>query len=638
MHKRSVPISIISISDTNMEQDLNKYLDYFNQGKIDRVFICVLLPVYSKNCEILSQPEKFKKIVQFFKKTGIETGVWLSGFGHGGMLSHEESHIRETEYQYLTSVNGDAPGYAYCPLDDNFANNFMSIIKRIAEFGPDFIMIDDDFRLNGRPTHYMGCFCPKHLEQFYQLVGETVPRDEIEEKVFTGGKNKYRDAYMDMSRKTMLDFAKKVRATIDEVNPHIRAGACMAPCNWDFSGVDGIEIARALAGNTKPFCRPFGAPYWDPYGLIDVIEDARMQMNWIRTYGNDVEAFAEGDVYPRPRYNVPSKSLELYDLALFCDGNSDGILTYLFPYDRAVGYEEGYINRHIKNLDMQDKIKALFEDKTFTGVTIFSAKNKVREWVLPETLKPDAERRLEKAPRSYANSILPKNGIPVCYGESNYPVGVFGESARHIPLDKLSNGAILDSVAAMILRERGVDTGILGINPVSNFSDEYYIKNNDKIRSFHVPMNEMVCDDAATVLTELLPGKTPGSYTYENKDGIKFFVLAGDFQFSEMKDANYYNNYYRQEQVKDAIEWISGKRLPAVCLKNPNLYIMSAVKDHTMSVLMMNIFMDEIDNPVIILDKEYKHIKFVNCSGELKGDKVYLSGIPAYGFAAFEVE
>lgn len=74
-------------------------------------------------------------------------------------------------------------------------------------------------------------------------------------------------------------------------------------------------------------------------------------------------------------------------------------------------------------------------------------------------------------------------------------------------------------------------------------------------------------------------------------------VFVGDFK-SDLADdptmgySNYYNNYYRQKQLTDVIEYLCGKRLPAVCEKNPNLYILTAKGDGKMSVLMLNIFAD----------------------------------------------
>lgn len=101
--------------------------------------------------------------------------------------------------------------------------------------------------------------------------------------------------------------------------------------------------------------------------------------------------------------------------------------------------------------------------------------------------------------------------------------------------------------------------------------------------------------------------------------------------------SNYYNNYYRQKQLINGIEYLCGRKLPAVCTENPNLYVLTAKGDGAMSVLMINIFADDIISPVVSLDHSYKEARFMNCSGNLKGDKLFLETIPAYGYAAFEV-
>jgi hypothetical protein len=81
-----------------------------------------------------------------------------------------------------------------------------------------------------------------------------------------------------------------------------------------------------------------------------------------------------------------------------------------------------------------------------------------------------------------------------------------------------------------------------------------------------------------------------------------------------------------------------GKPLPAKSKKNPNLYIYTAKAQNAMSVLLLNVHLDSIDEPVIVLDKDYSDIKFVNCNGRIEGNKVYLSPIQSYGMAAFEVK
>lgn len=65
---------------------------------------------------------------------------------------------------------------------------------------------------------------------------------------------------------------------------------------------------------------------------------------------------------------------------------------------------------------------------------------------------------------------------------------------------------------------------------------------------------------------------------------------------------------------------------------------MTAKDEKSVSVLLVNIFMDEIYKPEITLDRKYSRIKFVGCNGELNGDTVNLTKLAPYGFAAFEAE
>lgn len=193
------------------------------------------------------------------------------------------------------------------------------------------------------------------------------------------------------------------------------------------------------------------------------------------------------------------------------------------------------------------------------------------------------------------------------------------------------------------MTERGIDTGLISAEKITNFNGEYFVDANDTITGlYNCNIQKLNCKDSAKILSEILPEKSPGVYIYENSDGQRFMVIAEDMEcdtpdYGNMTNINYYNNYYRQKQLIDGVEYLCGKRLPAICEKNPNLYILAAKNDSSMSVLMLNIYADDIINPIITLDKEYKEVKFVNCNGSLKGDKLYFEDISPFGFAAFEV-
>ena len=67
-------------------------------------------------------------------------------------------------------------------------------------------------------------------------------------------------------------------------------------------------------------------------------------------------------------------------------------------------------------------------------------------------------------------------------------------------------------------------------------------------------------------------------------------------------------------------------------------YMAKKDDDGNMAVGLWNTFYDEIYEPVVTLDMEYRDIEFINCTGRIEGNKVYLSPISAMTFAGFEVK
>jgi hypothetical protein len=162
----------------------------------------------------------------------------------------------------------------------------------------------------------------------------------------------------------------------------------------------------------------------------------------------------------------------------------------------------------------------------------------------------------------------------------------------------------------------------------------------------------MSISKGARVLSLLHPGECPGSYEYENSEGMRFYVLALDADENganvkfginsfedESRSSQYLGNYIRQKHLVDALNWIGREPVAAACLGNPFLHIIASknITGDKMSVALFNVFPDEIYHPVVNLDRTYNKIKFLNCQGELSGDKVTLKPISPYGIAAFEV-
>lgn len=630
MYTLSVPIGI----DTLTQESLPLFARFLTNCGVKRVFLCNLGEVYRPDCMIFTDPERIRGLIDFFRGLGIEVGIWVNAFGHGELLSHQRPN-EVGDYTPMEGVDGRTAPVAYCPLDERFVADYSAGIRSVAQLGPDLIMLDDDLRFNPRLKFFrLACFCPRHLAWFYELIGEEVPRDKIEEKIFTGGPNKYRDAFLHMMGKTLLDFAKTLRRSVDGVDSTIRLGASITTAMWDFSGTDVVELSRAFAGNTRPFARISGAPYRD-HNIIPIVESSRQQCAWGKDSG--VELFCEGDTYPRPRYNVPSRPLELFDLAMLCDGSADGMLQYIFDYNCHLNYETGYVRRLERNMALRREAAELFAGKSAVGVQVFDAMHKFRNWVLPETLNEDAVTWIQAKPsKGAAAEVLCRNSIPTAYHETDYPVLLLGENARYITPDALKNGAILDVTAAEILQSRGIDTGLLTAED-RGFAEEAFpeetVRNIGKSGKVGI-----ACKEGAQVESRFLPGESPASYRYENGDGLRFFVMAyRHYTPGVTFTANYLRSWCRRRQLARAVQWLCGKPLPAYLEDAPETGLLASSDGKSMAVAVLNLYQDEILEPAIRLDKPYSKLKCVNCAGRLEGDTVHLSTVSPFGFAAFEV-
>jgi len=629
MYDTFVPISMTTIT----EDSLPLFAEFLKKTEATRVFLCCVAEIYRPHSMIFTDPQRIRNAISYFRNLGLEVGVWVNTFGHGELLAHQQQ-VDFGNYTRMEGHDGRTAPVAFCPLDEQFVADFTKGIRQLASLAPDMIMLDDDMRFNLRKKFFdLACFCPKHLAWYYELIGEEIPREQIPEKIFTGGKNKYRDAFLDMMGKTLLDFAAKLRTAVDSVNPKIRLGGSITTAIWDSYGTDVIELSRVLAGNTRPFARIAGAPYHDT-NIIPIIEASRQQCAW----GNgEIEFFCEGDTYPRPRYNVPSRPLELFDLAMLCDGSSDGMLQYVFDYTHSLTYETGYVKRLIRNMPLRSQAKALFEGKRPVGVQVFDVMHKFRNWVLPETLDPQTVSWIQGKPSKGASAaVLSRNSIPTAFTENGFPVLLLGENARYIQPEQLKHGAILDVTAAEILQDRGIDTGLLEVQE-GIFENEYFPKEGETV--MHIGKSGKV-QIRCNVQPEsyLMPGNAPGSYRYENAQGQRFFVMAMRYYTPGNEFvSNYLRSWCRRRQLMDVIPWLCGKPMPAMLPDAPEAYVLTSVGENSMAVAILNISLDEIIEPVIQLDKVYTKVSCVNCQGVLDKDTIRLDTISPYGFAAFEV-
>ena len=630
MYKVSVPIVIEEIERYGAAH----FIEELKKTDTKRVFVALGV-IGSESEKRRKTLESLTAAIKEFKAAGYEVGMWVWTFLREGPDNYTRRHF----------FNGKVAGGEVCGLDPDYLADEEEFIKQVAATGTDLILFDDDFNVSIAYLFGFACICDNHMKLYREILGEDVSKEEFVDKIFKGGRNKYRDAWLEGNRRTLVNFSKRMRAAVDSVNPNVRMGHCAVMSVFDVDGIDSFEISKILAGNTRPFIRLIGAPYWAEKRQFhmrtaaDVVAMERMQCAWCKY--DDIEIMTEGDVFPRPRHLIPAAHLEMFDLATRCDNRTNGILRYMLDYCSRVTYEPGYVKRYIKNKPLYEAVEKYFKGREDVGVRVYEALNKVRDIVLPED-KYIGDSYIDSLFYSPASHLLNYMSIPAIYSGKGVAGIAFGENYKELDEDALNGGLFLDVNAALNLQKQGVDVGLISaenmaieVNGCLPPLNEYFVETDQPICVFGDKNNAYAIKVSEKAVVTSYHGseknETPSCYRYENAKGQRFVVFAFD---GYLADKAQFRNYERQRQMLEDIEWLSGKKLDAVCKGNPDLYMITKKQDGELSAGLFNLSIDECLDPIVELSEEYISAEFINCSGELKGDKVYLSDLAPYTFSA----
>lgn len=641
MYRLSVPI----MNQTVTAETRDQYLKQCSAAGVNRIF---LVPVnqYGNNDTGIrhafteTELNALKENIAFFTEHGIETALWVgSTIGHGG-LAHDGTTVSDSQITTLVNFAGETCPRTSCPLDPQFQKNIAESFAALATTGVQMILIDDDFRLSQHGKEFC-CLCDRHMQRIQDACGEPITREELRARAFHGKPNRYRDAFLRAQGDSLRQLAHIMRDAVDSVNPDIGIALCSSHCIWDLDGTDPIELTEILKGNHAPLLRLHCAPYLALHAntkLPSVFEMARMIASFVKDTG--FETMTECDVYPRPRYHTPACYMNLYDSLMRADQSSDGVLKYMFDYVSSPTYEQGYIERHIHEIDALQGFNELFRHHKQIGVNIVVHPHRLQNSDC-DLVAADA-----KSPLPSAGYCMAYASVPTTYSGKAICRAAFGDTVNAIADNDLHGGLILDAVSAVLLTERGIDVGlkqtdslrsswqVLSPAFLASADGKETILNRKAGGKF---LAAALHSDAKPILTLRAGEQTlPLLYRYENAQGERFLVYLFDGN-SLAPDSNLLRGYLQQAALIAGIEWLTDRPLPAVCTGNPDLYLLCAETENGLSVGLWNCCADSILHPCVELNDTYTDIRFVHTDGTLDGNTVRLKEITAFGFVAFEV-
>lgn len=599
MQKPHVPIM-----NSNVDENTRPvYLRQIREADADRVWIA--LDRYTFFEDRTRDMERLRENLRYFEENGLEVGVWMQAFGFGDPLPYDKCG-----WTRLRSVGGiSKEADMLCPEDPDFVAAYLEWVRDIARLSPKLIMLDDDLCLSVRPG--IGCFCDRHLRLLQDEVGELPELTSI----FTGGPNRYRDAWYKVMGNTLRGFCRKVRSAVDSIDPSIRVGLCAGYTSWDIEGTDPIELSQILAGSTAPFFRLTSAPYWvaqktnrfPGQRLSAVIENARNQIAWSKDSG--IEFFAEADSFPRPAYNCPAMLVENFDIMMHASGTKS--LKYLFDYHSSPQYEKQYLRIHCRNLPLYETVEAAFEGSSPCGVRVYRPAHRITDAILPSPFA--GEKAVMRTYFSPAAAMLACHAIPVCYdGESDCAM-VFGDDALY--LKDTHKKVVLDRSAALLLMERGIDVGIDRVTDAPTPAFEYF--EGEKILlgriNAEATFKDLTLKEGATVLSRF-DTNAVASFAYG-----RFLILNFD-AFTVNESSTLFCSYARGKQLLRFFE----NPFPSIS-GFTDLYSICAERDGTHISLFQNLSIDPVLGLDITLPKPCKAFRLYGAEGECSGNTIHVT-------------
>ena len=636
MYKLSVPVML---ANPRFESYVEKYIELFRKIKPDRIFLCCASLMATEDKKQYSI-ELLRKYVPVFKAEGYEAGIWVDSLGHGGTCGDFVNDDITDGLQRMVGLDGKMNMGAYCPLCENVQATAADWIRRLGGTGADLIMLDDDYRYGFRGS--ILCACEKHRRLFEKELGEPFNAERMKWALTAEGPNFRRDTWLRVQGGSLMDFARILRNALDEVAPRMRMSLCSVLSTWDTDGVDSITLAKILAGNTKPFLRLIGAPYWAAqrsfHGmrLAAVCEYERLQQHWCAD--EDIEIFCEGDTYPRPSYVVPAVYLEGFDQVMRAAGGSDGILKYMMDYISSPDYELRYVSGHMADRQLFEVLEREFAGKKAIGPTVYVPMKTFALSHYPGE-RPD-DRCIPAVVR-----FVSDNNIPVRYDAGEDATFIFGDAAELAGEEQLKHGAVLDITAAEILTRRGIDVGLAETCGEISPAEELYLHENETVGVMGgkwisaKPASGAHIDSVLTG-ADMSGADCPGVYTYENAAGQRFAVYC--FRAQECcetgTDRGLFRGWRRASQIRRLLPWLSGREPDAICEGAPDLYMLAGRDASSMTIALWNFGADAVPQPIVKLGEDWEHMECCWGKATLDGRTVTAENLPAFGCICFTLK
>ena len=611
--------SIVKANEDHVEEICQDIIRQTKEGITDLALFSLTLmaegdPVIDKAA---IEGAKYIKFRDRLKQEGVEVGILVQAtIGHGYPLN------ADFPYQHVIDLKGGERRFVTCPYDEGFRDYLRKTFKTVASLSPKTIMVDDDFRLMGRPGR--GCACPLHMKAVSRLAGREVTREELSEAIFGEKKDeKLKKIFFETQKDSLLGGAMAMREGIDAVNPDLSASFCCVGPSTEFAA----DIAKILAGkNGKPMVRVNNGNY-TPAGakrFNEHIHRAAKQIAVLKEGGVEV-LLAETDTCPQNRYSTSAQNLHAHFTGTILEGagGAKHWITRLAAFEPASG--EAYRKKLAENRGFYQTLSELRPQIKWKGC------------VNPVSPSEDAlHENAALAKYGWSVCVFERLGLPCFFSsDKNVEGAIFMEDIDvSLRTDEelmkfFEKTVVLSGEAARLVNERGLMdyTGVevrkwKGANLSGEDFPMYKNRCNAQIRSQElIPQSDAV--DTLSTVYHLKDGKVrqplfPGVTSFKNPAGGTTIVFCGDPNTNyNYLEAFSFLNETRKRQLVDILK--ATGNLPVYYPDDMEMLLRAGeLPDGSLFVAAFDLSLDRAETLSLMVDGEVERVEQLAPTGEFK--------------------
>ncbi len=517
-------------------------------------------------------------------------------------IGHGYTPDTPADFQKITAHDG-REFYMMCPMGGPFQEYLRKAFTAIAKTGPDFIMVDDDFRLlHGRG----GCFCPLHIAEINRRTGRGETRESLSLLLARPGAASSEEAIVfdSLQQDSMVQAAGVIRQAVDAVDPEIPISFCT--CVGDVRHADAVASALAAKGQQR-VVRINNGRYLEP-GQRNFA--ARMVHTAFQraALAPETLVLAEPDTCPHNRYSMGAQALHGHYAGSILEG-CGGAKHWL---TRTRFFEPGsgiaYRNILVKHRGFYEELYRQVRTMTAEGIASVA---------LPQTPYFNgipARHDGVSSVATWGGDLLGRMGIPANFVKNPAgPVMMKGGEVEPFADEELARflkqGMILDGKAAWALCKRGFERE-LGVRaepwPGARVSQEHWLAENLMLPAGTVYYRLAPADANVNVAANLmrLPWSESGEpqalgpavACFENHLGGRIVIFAGTPEVYNGFAAFSFLNETRKRQLISLMEYVNRGPLSFYYPGDAELYLKTGkTADGAFLVSVFNLGLDPLE-------------------------------------------